>query len=166
MQLTEHRHGLWGSIGFSSTRGQIAVQVSFKLGDWAGFTQLPAARRLFPENLHFPFEIEIQFLGILQQFALWDTPSGSQNMSHHSQHHLKRNHGCRSRWETSTLFRIALASGWAGVRRADMRAAGPGLVWLQKGGKVQLWGSYNQDCLGNLPQGLTLVKAGADIGFS
>lgn len=91
MQLTEHRHGLWGCVGFSRTRGQIAVQVSSKLGDWAGFTQPPAARhdQLFTEKLPFPFEVEIHFPGTVQQLALWDTLSGSQNMSDHSQHHLE-----------------------------------------------------------------------------
>lgn len=45
--------------------------------------------QLFPQKLPFPFEVEIHFPGTVQQLALWDTLSGSQNMSHHSQHHLK-----------------------------------------------------------------------------
>lgn len=64
MQLTEHRHGLWDCIGFSRTRGQIAVQVSSKLEDWAGFTQPPAARQMiscFHKSSLFPLKLKYIF---------------------------------------------------------------------------------------------------------
>lgn len=68
--------------------------------------------QLFPEILPFPFEIEIHFLGIVQQLALWNTLSGSQNMSHHSQHHLEEKSWLQVHVRLdSTLFRFALASG-------------------------------------------------------
>lgn len=78
--------------------------------------------QLFPEILPFPFEIEIYFLEIVQQLALWNTLSGSQNMSHHSQYHLGEKLWVqvyvRNLHSVQDCLGLGSPSGWAGVRRA------------------------------------------------
>lgn len=55
--------------------------------------------------------------------------------------------------------------GWVAVRREDIKAAGPSPGWLLRWEKIQLWGSHNQEWMGNVPQGSWFGKAGAGPGF-
>lgn len=165
MQLTEQRPGLWGCIGFSRNRGQVTVQVFPSWGTGQASHNHLLHNRWSAVSRKPPF-----FLWN------WDTFSRNSTAAFFTEHTvwapktrpttasiiLKRNHGCRSKWETSTLLRIALALGppqdgqmWAGQ---DMRAAGAGLVWLQKGGKFSCEGLTTRTTWGTCPRARGLAN--------
>lgn len=172
MQLTEQRPGLWGCIGFSRNRGHVTVQVFPSWGTGQASHNHLLHNRWSAVSRKPPF-----FLWN------WDTFSRNSTAAFFTEHTvwapktrpttasiiLKKKPWLqvqvRNLHSAQDCLGLGTSSGWADVSRAGHESCRCWSGMATERGEIQLWGSHNQDCVGNLPQGSWLSKSREGTGF-